>query len=440
MLRAMPMMGRFAAHGYYRMTIGGVRPPSGGPELVVANHTNSLVDVACVVVAARRPVRFMTKAPLFRHPAIGWLVKAVGSVPVYRRQDDPKLVAQNLDVFRDVHRAIAQGFAVGIFPEGVSHSASSLQPLKTGAARIALGAAKELGRAFPIVPVGMVFRDRPTFRSAAHVIVGASCEWDDLAARGSGDREAVRDLTHRIERSMRAVTLNLDSWQDEQLVRMAEQVWQAEFEAAGDPYAEITRLGAATEALDRLRRGGDPAWRAVARQLRAHERLLGRLGLTPAALRANIGSVSAAAWLVRRLPLLLLAPIAALGVALLWIPREVTGAVGTTASRGEGEDSIPTFRVMYGGVIFLAWFVVLGGVVAWRWGWLAGAVTVLMLPTVALAALQVGESRRFVWQAIRRYFVLRRHRVRVTELRQRQHDIAQRLKDLLRQTAAASGT
>src|SRR5262245_62597461 len=120
MLRAMPTMSRLATHGYYRVTRAGIEPAEKGPALIVANHTNSLLDVAFVVLASRRRVRFMTKAPLFDYPGIGWLVKAVGSVPVYRRQDDPKLVAQNLDVFRDVYRAIAQGFAVGIFPEGTS--------------------------------------------------------------------------------------------------------------------------------------------------------------------------------------------------------------------------------------------------------------------------------------------------------------------------------
>lgn len=433
MLRAMPTMSRFAAHGYYRMTVGGGEPPPHGPALVVANHTNSLLDVACVVVASRRPVRFMTKAPLFSYPGIGWLVKAVGSVPVYRRQDDPRLVAQNLDVFRDVYRAIAQGFAVGIFPEGTSHSASSLQPLKTGAARIALGAAEQLGgKAFPIVPVGMVFRDRRTFRSAARVIVGTSCSWDDLATRGPRDREAVRELTRRIELSMRAVTLNLHSWQDEQLVRMAEQIWRAELGAPSDPAAEMARLAAATAALARLRLGDDPSWRDVARQIRAHERLLGRLGLTPASLRARVGTGSATAWLLRRVPLLLMTPLAAAGLVLFWIPREMTGAIGTRASKKEGEDSIPTFRVMYGGVIFLAWFLVLAVAAGWRWGWLAGLATFVGLPLVALTALEVAESRRFVWQSIRRYLIVRGHPERVAELRQRQHAIAQRLKDLLR--------
>ena len=432
MLRAMPMMSRLAAYGYYRVALGGEHPPREGPELVVANHTNSLLDVAFVGVASRRAVRFMAKAPLFTYPGLGWLVKAVGSVPVYRRQDDPRLVVQNLDMFREVYRAIAQGHAVGIFPEGTSHSASGLQPLKTGAARIALGAAEHLGRAFPIVPIGMVFRDRRAFRSRARVVVGRSCVWDDLASRGPGDRDAVRELTRRIEESMRAVTLNLHDWQDEQIVRMAEQVWRAEFELSRTPEAEIDRLATTTRALAQLRLGDDPAWRAVARELRSHERVLGRLGLTPTTVRANISTGSAALRLLRRMPLLLMTPIAALGLALFWVPREVTGVIGTRASKIEGDDSIPTFRVMYGAVVFFVWFVLLAAAVGTTWRWSAAVVAFFALPALAFVAMAVGESRQFVWQSIRRYLVLRRHPERVAALRQRQHALAQRLKDLLR--------
>jgi hypothetical protein len=92
-----------------------------------------LVDPALVAWTAGRQVRFLAKAPLFTHPLIGWLVTAVGSVPVYRQQDDPRKVSQNVDSFRDVHRVLASGHVVGIFPEGISHSASRLAPLKTGA-------------------------------------------------------------------------------------------------------------------------------------------------------------------------------------------------------------------------------------------------------------------------------------------------------------------
>jgi hypothetical protein len=278
----------------------------------------------------------------------------------------------------------------------------------------------------------MVFRDRRTFRSQAHVIVGDPCVWDDLAGRGPGDREAVRELTRRIEASMRAVTLNLHRWHDEQLVRMAEQIWRVEIGGEDGPGAEVRRLAIATDMLARLRLGDDDSWRTVERQVRAHERLLGRLGLTPAALRASLGTGPAAVWLLRRVPMLLMTPIAGIGLLLFWVPRWLAGELGTRASVKEGDDSIPTFRVMYGGVIFIAWFLLLAVAAGIAWGVAAGLATLVVLPLLAYAALAIGESRRFVWQSIRRYFVLRRHPERIAALRQRQHDIAQQLKELMR--------
>lgn len=429
--RMMPPISTVACHTYYRLTVGGARVPEAGPVLLVANHTNSLMDPALVTVASRRLVRFMAKAPLFTHPGIGWLVKAVGSVPVYRQMDDPKLVSQNFDSFRDVHAALAAGFAVGIFPEGISHSASRLQPLKTGASRIALGAAQLLGRSFPIVPMGLVFRDRRTFRSEARVIVGESCAWDDLAPRGTGDKEAVRELTRRIDASMRAVTLNLHDWRDEQLVRCAEAVWTSEFGASDDPRDEMERLRVTTDALSRLRLDADSEWRAVARELRVHDRILSRLGLTPHALTEQVSTDAALVWALRRVPLLLMLPLAGLGLVLFWLPRELSGAIGARLAKSEGEDAVPTFRVLYGGVIFLLWFLALAVASAFVIGPLGGVLVFFLLPVVAFGALVVGESRRLSWTAIRRFFTIHLQRERVTSLRARQRGLADRLRTLL---------
>ena len=128
----------------------------------IRSYYDSLFDPVLVQVVARRPVRFLAKAPLFTDRRVGWLVRGAGAIPVYRASDDPALLDRNVDMFRAVHAALAGGDAVGIFPEGLSHSDPGLAPLRTGAARIALG----VGHAFPILPVGLVFRAKDVFRSA----------------------------------------------------------------------------------------------------------------------------------------------------------------------------------------------------------------------------------------------------------------------------------
>ena len=39
------------------------------------------------MLASPRPVRFLGKAPLFKMPIIGWLMRALQCLPVYRAQD-----------------------------------------------------------------------------------------------------------------------------------------------------------------------------------------------------------------------------------------------------------------------------------------------------------------------------------------------------------------
>lgn len=434
--RAMPLISELAVRSYYRVTVAGGRLPAKGPVLVVANHNNSLVDPALVAAMAGRNVRFLAKAPLFSHPLIGWLVRGVGSVPVYRQQDDPTLVSQNLDSFRDVHRVLAAGDVVGIFPEGISHSASRLAPLKTGAARMAIGAAAQLQHDFPIIAVGLVFRDRDAFRSEAHVIVGEPFAWNDLV-RDVEDRTTVRALTDRIEQAMRRVSVNLEQWEDEPLVRTAEAVWRAEFGAEASPVAEVERLRIITEALRELRSGTEHPWRETALELRAHARALRKIDLTPEDLVATITTGEAARWMLRKLPLVPFLPISLLGALFFWVPKQVAVWGADWTARREGDDTVVTHRILVGAVTFPFW-ILITSIVLGRWlGWSYGLLFAMLQPFWAFAALAVGERRQSMWTAIRRYMLRRFIGDRLDSLRASQRELAEKLRTLLAQTSVA---
>jgi 1-acyl-sn-glycerol-3-phosphate acyltransferase len=424
----MPFISRLATRGYYRFSVGGARVPADGPVLIVANHNNSLMDPAFVTVAAGREVRFLAKSTLFTHPQIGWLVKLVGSIPVYRAQDDPKLLGQNRDIFVAVHAALADGAAVGIFPEGTSHSGSRLSPLKTGAARIALGAARRIGGAFPIIPIGLVFRDRNSVRSEARVVVGDAFDWSDLAAR-SEEKFAVRELTARIDVAMRRVTLNLDSWEDAALAHVAEQIWAAEHASPRDSEATVSRLALIANVLQRFRSRGDAEWLSTARELRAHARMLQRMGLSPQALKEDVSAPSALLWTLKRLPLIGLIPLASLALLLYWPP--LAGARWFAKHNKEGPDSQSTYHVLALALLSTIWTLLLCGVAAWTLGWLGALAALVLLPTTMTGAAVVAERRRLRWLAVRRFFVRHLHRRRLRRMRERQAMIAAHLNELL---------
>src|SRR6185369_14680026 len=114
--------------------------PANTPVIFVLNHPNALVDPVFLLCLAPRRVSFLAKAPLFRMPVIGYFVKALDSLPVYRRQDEGQDVSKNQETFAAARELLAKGGTIGICPEGVSHSEPSLRPIKTGAARISIAA------------------------------------------------------------------------------------------------------------------------------------------------------------------------------------------------------------------------------------------------------------------------------------------------------------
>lgn len=421
----------FVIRTYYRASRGGEKVPERGPVLLLGNHPNALLDPLFLAWAADRPVRFLAKAPLLKDPALGWLIRGAGSIPVYRKQDDPTQTAKNDETFRAVFDALAAGNAVAIFPEGISHSQPSLAPLKTGAARIALGAAPRTGGAFPIIPIGLVFREKQIFRSDAFAAVGAPVEWDDLASRGAEDFDAVRDLTERIDRAMRSVTLNLARWEDEAVVRTAEAIWSATRAVDPTRQARVSRIALANDILARARASGDERWATLARDVREHARVLRALALEPADVEMDTGLGAAVNWAARRLALVGAghAVIALVAVVIFWIPYRLTGVIAERLA--PDKDTLSTYKVFGGAIFFGVWIALLSSLIALKWGWLPGLATAASLITLAILGLHATERWSWTLATARRWLLMRAHDPRIAAIRARQRDLAQRLDDAL---------
>jgi glycerol-3-phosphate O-acyltransferase / dihydroxyacetone phosphate acyltransferase len=432
-----PRLARSASFIYYRVRYTGEHVPSQGPVLLVANHQNSLFDPILVIAAARRPVRFLAKAPLFTDRLIGWAVRGAGAIPVYRRIDDPTEMSRNVDTFRAVYEELGNGAAVGIFPEGISHSEPSIVPLKTGAARIALGTLERTGKAFPIIPVGLVFRQKERFRSDAIVYTGRPVRWDDLAtpageaANSETDSAAVHELTDRITDALRQVTLNLEQWEDRPLVECAVRIWEAERRGPPEPGEQVARLELTTRLLAEARRDANRAALELAEDVRSYCRRLTRLRLHPADLGADVRLSRGVSWAARRIHLLLPlgATVALIGAALFWVPYRATGwIIGRLRLL---EDVRSTWKLLVGMVIYLLWLIAMTAVAGIYLDWRAAVAVLLGAPALGISGLIVRERWRRAWADARKFFLIRSRRELVSALRVRQRDLAQRIEDLL---------
>jgi 1-acyl-sn-glycerol-3-phosphate acyltransferase len=96
------------------------------PVIFVLNHPNALVDPAFLLCLTPRRIAFIGKAPLFRMPVIGYLVRAMDTLPAYRRQDEGQDVTRNLKTFAAA-RALKRGVDIGICPRGRFRTTSRAQ-------------------------------------------------------------------------------------------------------------------------------------------------------------------------------------------------------------------------------------------------------------------------------------------------------------------------
>ncbi len=148
------------AFPYARFDIRGVSEiPRRGGVILAANHRSYFDACALAVVAAQlnRPVRFLAKRELFDIAPFGWLLKAIGGIPVDRGSgsDAPLQAAE---------AALRAGEVVVILPEGtIPRGGAALAPVlrgRTGAARLAAATGA------PVVPIGLWGTERVWPRDA----------------------------------------------------------------------------------------------------------------------------------------------------------------------------------------------------------------------------------------------------------------------------------
>jgi 1-acyl-sn-glycerol-3-phosphate acyltransferase len=396
-------------------------PLPDGPVLVTANHPNALLDPLLIFHTAGRPARPLAKAPLFQQVFVGSMLRALGGLPVYRKQDDAGQMHRNDDTFRRAIEALQQGDAVQIFPEGRSHSEPGLIELRTGAARIALGAEAQSNwqLRLNIVPIGITYRRKSLFRGDALVVIGTPFQIADLRPEHERDaQESVRLLTDRIAERLQAVTLNLTRLDDQELIETAEKLYVREKQISrprerDELQERLPRLQKFAEGLAWLRAYDQSRHDRLARAVRRYARISKLLGAREGDVPGQYDASSVRRYALRESTYLLLAALPALLGTVLWYPPYVLP--GAIAGRLKIDfESIATWKLAVGFCAFplaLALYTWL----AWRLGGaLAGLTTALVLPVLGFIALAWRER----WTRVRedaRLFLRVLSRQRATE-------------------------
>lgn len=361
--------------------------------LFVVNHPNGLIDPVFLLCFTPRPVAFLAKAPLFRMPLVGLFVRALDSIPVYRPQDPGTDMARNVQTFAAARAVLSSGRALALFPEGASHAEAKLRPARTGAARIALGAAASGDSSVRVVPAGLYYTRRDRFRSGALLHFGAPLDVPkvELEPTGEPPRAAVRELTDRIERALDALTFQADSRDAIALVSRAERVFAAG-EEKPSLSAELDRRRRFVEGAARFREADPVRFENLARRIERFDTERREAGLSLRDLSPGGLSTAAVFRLMLRNALVIpLAPLAIAGAALHYPAYRAAGWLATRFASAE-EDVVATIKIGSSLLLFPATWLAFGGISGAVWGWRAGAAAAALAPISGYLALRGRES------------------------------------------------
>ena len=411
---------------FYRVDREGA-VPADGPVLILPNHPNAMLDPAVIWATAGRDVRFLAKSPLF-DGALGPILRLSRAIPVYRRLDQGVDTSRNTETFAAVDAALADGSAVCLFPEGVSHSTGRLAALRTGAARMALTAERR-GIAVTLVAVGLNFDRKTSFRSRVIVLYGRPFSIGTFAA-DQDDQAAVRLATEQIAAEMRHLLVEADPLSDAAMVARVERLYSAARRRPQSAHERIARRQAIARGMEQLRIRDQARFEEIAHRVRRYDQRLQRFGLRDRHLDLDV-SRRTAVWFALReaVTALVLGPIALAGLVLFWAPYHLTAILARLATRER--DVAATAKVFVGAGVYVAWLL---GIAAVAWlavGARAGLVAAAALPLIAVAALFAIERESAVIDTVRSWWMLRRAKAGT---RARLRDARSELADVLDET------
>jgi 1-acyl-sn-glycerol-3-phosphate acyltransferase len=372
-----------------------------GSQLANSSHFGGFTDPVVLIRAMDRVPRFIARDVIWNYPVVRNILNWVGAIPVHKSDDGGP--SSNDQMFRSTYEALGEDDLVTIFPEGITVDDPRIAHIKTGSARIALGARASGTENIMLLSAGIHYENKAALRSDVFVDIGYPIDLDkwveENIAEGepqdATNREAVVALTSLMEEHLRWAAPDFEDWVTARSLAAASEV---ALRRAVGPDAPIGHGD--TERLARLLDEAPEApKKAVVEAMELYQGELDALGFSDEMFVTGLRTKWAFLWnIVKDIVVgLLLLPFAVVGVVVNAIPMAIVWLIG----RLKVDDAVmATIKPL--GAIFV--FLLTWGFWLWR-AWASGgienlAAMFILMPFYLFAVIALVERFALLLRAI----------------------------------------
>ena len=339
------------------------RIPQKGPLIFAANHPNTMMDPLIVGTNCDRRVSILAKSTLFSNKVFAWFFGLIGIIPVYRKIDAESEMDRNEETFASAYRHLEKGHAILIFPEGISTPERIIHKVKTGAARIGLGAEanNDFNLNVHIVPAGINYSAGTKFRSDVHCRFGRPIAMTDYRGQYEADDwSAVQAVTTQLRQALKKLTTTVRDQSDAGIVQSLEKIYKKELtvDLGLDKYSKDDEFKVSKGIIRAVEwfSKNKPKWSHDMKQsILQYISLLDKLKIRDEFLSTSRSKVT----FIRRLQswffLVFGFPVFIYGWILNYLPYKLSGILAVRAVRDNFAD-LSSKKMLFGLGLFIIWY------------------------------------------------------------------------------------
>lgn len=184
--------------------------PDDTPIIFAPNHPGAFMDPIVIASVLKQHLHFLARGESFSNSVSRWIFGNMNMIPIYRSSQSPELMFKNKDVFNKAFDLLESKGSIIIFPEGISKTERRIRKIKTGAARIAMGAEERLNFTLgvKIIPIGLNYSNLHRFQSDVFINVANPISVSDyMNEYNENEFETINKITDLIHDKLQAHTI-----------------------------------------------------------------------------------------------------------------------------------------------------------------------------------------------------------------------------------------